>query len=178
MRSPPEIVESDHAAIDRADRRNAVQRRMNPAMIVVITEVPQLPFEISGTPEGNVIQQLSTYGSDQPLDERVRYRHMRYGLDLAHVKNGQTGLPAMKLEQRIVVAIEMPRQAAPSTVPVCTNKPIGLSETILAQLDLAKYFSAVLGGDSRPFRRKRRWSVSPLVAVRWHDTLGVMAPVA
>lgn len=45
---------------------------MNPAMIVVITEVPKLPFEISGTPEGNAIQQLATYGSDQPLDERVR----------------------------------------------------------------------------------------------------------
>ena len=39
------------------------------------------------------------------------------------------------------------------TLAVCTNKPIGLSETILAQLDLAKYFSAVLGGDSRPYRK-------------------------
>jgi hypothetical protein len=38
---------------------------MNPAVIVVITEVPQLPFEISGTPEGNVIQQLSTYDSGE-----------------------------------------------------------------------------------------------------------------
>jgi hypothetical protein len=44
---------------------------MNPAMIVVITEAPQLPFEISGTPEGNVIQQLSTYSADQSLNERM-----------------------------------------------------------------------------------------------------------
>lgn len=57
-----------------------------------------------------MIQQLATYGSDQPLDERVRYRHMGYGLDLAHVKNAQIGLPAMKLEQRIVVATDMLRQ--------------------------------------------------------------------
>lgn len=39
------------------------------------------------------------------------------------------------------------------TLALCTNKPIGLSETILAQLDLARYFSAVLGGDSRPYRK-------------------------
>jgi hypothetical protein len=45
---------------------------MNPAVIVVITEVPQLPFEISGTPEGNVIEQLSSHGSDRSLNERVR----------------------------------------------------------------------------------------------------------
>ena len=44
----------------------------HPAAIVVITEVLQLPLEISGTPKGNLIQQLSTYCSDQPLDERVR----------------------------------------------------------------------------------------------------------
>ena len=39
------------------------------------------------------------------------------------------------------------------TLAVCTNKPIRLSETILARLGIAKYFSAVLGGDSRPFRK-------------------------
>ena len=36
---------------------------MNPAVIVVITEVTQLPFEISGTPEGNVIQQFATHSA-------------------------------------------------------------------------------------------------------------------
>jgi hypothetical protein len=45
---------------------------MKSAVIVVITEMPQLPLEISGTPDGNVIQQLSTYGSDHSLNERVR----------------------------------------------------------------------------------------------------------
>ena len=44
---------------------------MNPTVIVVLTEVLQLPFEISGTPEGNVIQQLSTHGSYHSLNERV-----------------------------------------------------------------------------------------------------------
>ena len=58
---------------------------MNPAVIVVITEVPQLPLEISGTPAGNVVQQLSTYGVDHSLNERVRQWHMWHGLDLAHI---------------------------------------------------------------------------------------------
>ena len=31
---------------------------------------------------------------------------------------------------------------------VCTNKPIALSERLLAELDLTKYFAAILGGDS------------------------------
>lgn len=60
---------------------------INPAVIVVITEVLQLPLEISDTPEGNLIQQLSPYGSDQPPDERVRQRDVRHGLDLAHIKD-------------------------------------------------------------------------------------------
>ena len=60
---------------------------MNPAVIVVITEVLQLAFEISGTPERNVVQQLSTYGSDHSLNERVRQWHVRHGLDLAHINN-------------------------------------------------------------------------------------------
>lgn len=44
---------------------------MIPRVIVVITEVLQLPLEISCTPERNVIQQLSTYRSDHPLNERM-----------------------------------------------------------------------------------------------------------
>jgi hypothetical protein len=37
---------------------------MNPSVIVVITEVPQLPRENSGTREGSVIQQLLNNGCD------------------------------------------------------------------------------------------------------------------
>ena len=43
---------------------------MNPAVIVVPTEELQLPFEIPGTPKRDPIQQLSTYGTDQSLNER------------------------------------------------------------------------------------------------------------
>ena len=73
-------------------------------MIVVITKVRQLPFEISGTPERDVIQQLSPYSSNQSLDEGVWQWHMRYGFDLAHIKDAQIHLPTMKLKRRVVVA--------------------------------------------------------------------------
>lgn len=83
---------------------------MNPAVIVAITEVPQLPLQISGIPERNVVQQLSTYGSDHSLDERVRQWHMWHGLDLAHVKNAEIGFPTIELKQRVVIAAELLRQ--------------------------------------------------------------------
>ena len=36
---------------------------------------------------------------------------------------------------------------------VCTNKPLGLSQQLLAALKLDHYFGAVLGGDSLPVRK-------------------------
>ena len=36
---------------------------------------------------------------------------------------------------------------------ICTNKPEGLSRTLLEALDLARFFRAVLGGDSLPVRK-------------------------
>jgi phosphoglycolate phosphatase len=62
---------------------------------------------------------------------------------------------------------------------VCTNKPIGLSETILERLALARYFSTVLGGDSRPYRKPdprilqdllQEYAVSPQQAVLVGDS--------
>lgn len=90
---------------------------MNPAVIVVVPEQAQLSFEIAGTPEGNVIQQLSTYGSDQSLDERVRQWHVRHGFDLAHIKDPEIGPPALKLEQRIVVAAEVLGERGAPAIP-------------------------------------------------------------
>ena len=39
------------------------------------------------------------------------------------------------------------------TLAICTNKPLQISEVILAKLEVADYFSAVLGGDSRAYRK-------------------------
>jgi hypothetical protein len=46
---------------------------MNPAVIVIITEVLQLPLQISDTPERNVIQQFSPHCSYQSLNEWTRF---------------------------------------------------------------------------------------------------------
>lgn len=39
------------------------------------------------------------------------------------------------------------------TLTMCTNKPLQISQAIIAKLDIARYFSAVLGSDSRPYRK-------------------------
>jgi len=39
------------------------------------------------------------------------------------------------------------------TLAVCTNKPLQISEVIIAKLGIASCFSAVFGGDSRPYRK-------------------------
>lgn len=49
-------------------------------------------------------------------------------------------------------ALERLRDAA-LRLAVCTNKPVQLAETILERLDLAGFFSRVVGGDSLPFRK-------------------------
>lgn len=40
--------------------------------------------------------------------------------------------------------------AAKVPMAVCTNKPVGFSRRILADLDLTRYFDAIVGGDSFP----------------------------
>lgn len=43
--------------------------------------------------------------------------------------------------------------ASGARLAVCTNKSIGLSEDLLAALDMRRYFGAVLGGDSLTVRK-------------------------
>jgi phosphoglycolate phosphatase len=52
----------------------------------------------------------------------------------------------------IPAALEALR-AAGHRLGVCTNKPENATRGILAGLDIEKYFSAVTGGDSTPFRK-------------------------
>jgi hypothetical protein len=58
---------------------------MNAISVVVVPEVQQLPFEISGAPKRDFIQELSPYRADQSFDERMRERDLGHGLDLRHV---------------------------------------------------------------------------------------------
>ncbi len=43
--------------------------------------------------------------------------------------------------------------SAGTKMAVCTNKPIRLTEKLLRELDLRRWFDAVLGGDSLPVRK-------------------------
>src|SRR5688572_12602137 len=82
---------------------------MNSISVVVVPEVQQLPFEILGAPKRDLIQKLSPYRADQSFNERMRQRHLGYRLDLRHVENAEIGFPAMKLEQRVMIAAEVAR---------------------------------------------------------------------
>src|SRR5688500_6560602 len=75
VRLPLILTEADHPATDIsgfAGGRRAAQRRMNPISVVVVPEVQQLPFEISGAPKRDWIRELSPYRADQSLNERMR----------------------------------------------------------------------------------------------------------
>lgn len=52
----------------------------------------------------------------------------------------------------IVAALEA-LAAAGHRLGVCTNKPVAAARHVLARLGLDKYFAAVTGGDSTPFRK-------------------------
>ena len=82
-------------------------------------------------------------------------------------------------------ALERLRDAA-LRLAVCTNKPVQLAETILERLDLAGFFSRVVGGDSLPFRKPdprvlqavlREFSAAPHEALMVGDS-GVDAAAA
>lgn len=44
-------------------------------------------------------------------------------------------------------------RASKRHLAVCTNKPAHLAEIVLARLDLAHFFTRILGGDSLPYRK-------------------------
>jgi len=44
-------------------------------------------------------------------------------------------------------------KARGARLAVCTNKPHGLSETLLAALDLTRHFDAIVGGDTLPVQK-------------------------
>lgn len=71
--------------------------------IVVVLEAEQLPFQVPRIPERHVIEVLAPDRTDQPLHERVRHRYIGHGLDLSNLKDAEIGIPALKLEQRVIV---------------------------------------------------------------------------
>ena len=68
---------------------------MNALVIVIGFKIVELTFQIDSAPEEDMVQILSAYGTDQTLHKRVRYGHMRYRFDLAHLQDPEIRLPLM-----------------------------------------------------------------------------------
>ena len=60
-----------------------------------------------------------------------------------------------------------------ASLGVCTNKPCGLAERLLDELDLLKWFDALLGGDSLDVRKPNPRHVEATI-----NAVGVTAPEA
>ena len=82
-----------------------------PAVIIPLIQ-PELPLQILDIPKKQMIQILPAEGSDQPFDERMRPGNMRHRSHHLHPQHPEIGLPALELEQRIVVETESDRQTS------------------------------------------------------------------
>jgi phosphoglycolate phosphatase len=170
MQNPLAIFDLDGTLIDSAgDIRRALNR------LLAEFDCAPLPIE--------EVRQMIGDGASQLIVRGLAARQATapdIGAALRRFIEHYTAAPVVETELYPGVAKTLQRlQERGITLAVCTNKPIGLSETILAQLDLAKYFSAVLGGDSRPFRKPdprmltellNKFSVSPHQAVLIGDS--------
>jgi len=56
-------------------------------LVVVLLELDELPLEISRSPEQEAIQIFAPHGSNQPFDDRMGARHVRYRLDFLNVQD-------------------------------------------------------------------------------------------
>lgn len=86
--------------------------------------------------------------SGPPVDEETFQRlHQGYVAHYrAHIADHSKPFPRLR---ETLAAF----RAAGTKLGVCTNKPIELTDLLLAKLDLARSFGAVIGGDSLPKRK-------------------------
>jgi phosphoglycolate phosphatase len=112
--------------------------------------------------------------SGPPVDaetfERLRAEYVaHYG---AHIADASRPFPRLR-----EILAEL--RGAGRALGVCTNKPLALTEKLLAALDLRRVFGAVVGGDSLPERKPdpaplrlvlRRLGVEPAKAVMIGDS--------
>ena len=61
-------------------------------------------------PEKDSVQILPAKGADEPLDKRMRARHVRHGADGLDFQDPQIGLPPLELKQGIVVQTQSHRK--------------------------------------------------------------------
>jgi hypothetical protein len=58
-------------------RRAAIERLVNPMLVVIISERFQLSLQVDGVPDQHVVKKLPSYRPDQPFHKRMRHRYER-----------------------------------------------------------------------------------------------------
>ena len=84
-------------------RRIALQPLVRaPAVIISLIQL-ELSLQVQCSPKGQMIQVFPADAPDQPFDEPMRPGNLRHRLDSLHSQDSEIGLPALKLEEGIVV---------------------------------------------------------------------------
>ncbi|MEP7244310.1 MAG: hypothetical protein ABI885_11540 [Gammaproteobacteria bacterium] len=91
---------------------------MNAPLVEARSEAIQLAMEVEAVPDEGVVKILASKGSDQSLDERVRARRERHGLEFLDLENSQIRAPAVTSEQWVMIGTEVlgKRLAVPSLI--------------------------------------------------------------
>ena len=60
---------------------------MGSMLVIVGTEIHELPFPIAGIPEKRLIQTCTTHSADQLLDKGLQSRKLGYTFDFLDIQN-------------------------------------------------------------------------------------------
>jgi hypothetical protein len=82
--------------------------------IVIVLELRELRFQVDSCPKQSTVQVLATNGSNQSLDERMRYWHIGHCFDLRNAKDSKVRLSLMESIQRIMIRTQIFRNRLPS----------------------------------------------------------------
>ena len=97
-----------------AQRGVAFEGCVSARPIVVRREVGELAFEVTRVPEQDVVEKLAPRRPDEPLHKRVGHRNAGHGLDFIDIEHSEMRVPAVLLEQRVVIGTEMARGTLPT----------------------------------------------------------------
>lgn len=75
---------------------------MDPVTVVIVLERSQLPVQVSDIPKQDLVEILTADGPDQPFDEGVRDRYLRYRFNLLDTQNSQVSPRSVQHKQEII----------------------------------------------------------------------------
>jgi hypothetical protein len=96
IRFPPGLVDisaANDGCVADFCRCIAAERSVHTMSVVIVPIFFPLSLQVAGVPEERMVKIFTANGSDMSLNEGVRYRRIRNGLDLIYIKNSQVRLP-------------------------------------------------------------------------------------